>query len=339
MTGVWKQPLFLFGFILLGSIIAASVVHSVFYDSMIPVTDWLKDSKGNIVASPPLEPSQDIVMGTDEFGKHMAFKLLDGAKFTLGAAFVTSLLGFSLSLLGGVLLAFWDRQDWKFLTKGLGSSFYFVPQSIIAYNVLYPILWEPPEGFTYSVTERIVYEIVILALILVPTTALLIASETEELLKKEFIQSAITLGATPFYLFKRHIQPHLRARLLILFSRIVVQVLLVISHLGIFQIYFGGTSVCYEAFCDPPAPIANEWSSLLGMSIQLINYQWWLPVGPLLCITISIVAINCLADGMEKGLAPRKRLRVKKKNKVGDPKRRRDSIQSETSFQFVKTGR
>ncbi|RIW31990.1 ABC transporter permease subunit [Bacillus salacetis] len=306
MLRVFRQPLFILGFTTIFLILAASIIHDVYYDSVIPQTEWLRDSEGNMIAGPPLKPAEDFPLGTDEFGYHMLQKLLQGAKYTFGAAFLTSLLGFLLAFLFGVLLAFWKKTGSKTMVKGMTSSFYFIPQSIIAYNILHSVLWEPPEGFAYTLTERIIYQIVMMALILAPTTALLIAEETREILKKEFIESSITLGASRFHIFRKHVFPHLRPRLSIIYPRIVVQVLLIIAHLGIFQIYFGGTSVCYDIYCDPPMPIANEWSGLLGMYIKQINYQWWLAVGPLACFTITILAINSMAAGIEKGLTPRK---------------------------------
>ncbi|WP_113927980.1 ABC transporter permease subunit [Bacillus sp. P14.5] len=125
-------------------------------------------------------------------------------------------------------------------------------------------------------------------------TELMIADEAHGIMKKEFIERAVTLGAPPFRIFKKHLLPHLLPRLF------------VIAHLGIFQIYFGGTSVCYDIYCDPPMPIANEWSGLLGMYIKQINYQWWLAAGPLACFTITILAINSMAAGIDKGLTPPK---------------------------------
>ncbi|WP_409250775.1 ABC transporter permease [Bacillus sp. SCS-153A] len=309
MLRVIRQPLFIIGFSNIFFITAASIIHATHYDSYIPQTEWLKDSEGNMIKGAPLPPSKDIPLGTDQFGYHLLQQLLQGAKYTFGAAFLTSILGFILSFVFGILLAFWRKKGSKTMVKGISSSFYFVPQSIIAYNVLYPVLWESPEGFPYSLTGRVVYQIVMLALILAPTTALLIAEETREILKKEFIESAITLGASPFHIFKKHVLPHLRPRLFMIFPRIVVQVLLIIAHLGIFQIYFGGTSVCYDVFCDPPMPVAFEWSGMLGMYIKQINYQWWLAFGPLACFTLTILAINSMAAGIEKGLTPPKAYR------------------------------
>ncbi|MGF2616242.1 hypothetical protein FZC84_00500 [Rossellomorea vietnamensis] len=83
----------------------------------------------------------------------------------------------------------------------------------------------------------------------------MIADEAHGILKKEFIERAVTLGATPFRIFKKHLLPRL----------------FVIAHLEIFQIYFGGTSVNYDIYSDSPMPIANEWSGLLGMCIKQIN--------------------------------------------------------------------
>ena len=71
-----------------------------------------------------------------------------------------------------------------------------------------------------------------------------------ELIKKEFIISAKILGGSKFHIAKKHIFPLLKERFWILFGQQITQTLLVMTHLGLFNLYFGGTEITYGSFAD-----------------------------------------------------------------------------------------
>ncbi|MBN8191888.1 hypothetical protein JI667_06975 [Bacillus sp. NTK074B] len=228
----------------------------------------------------------------------MFYKVLEGAQYTLGAAIVISILGFIISFLFGILGGFITSTYFE-VTQSLFTSFYFIPQSIIAYNFLFPLLWEPPQGFETTFAERILWSIITLAVIIVPTTAILISNETREILQKEFIISARVLGGSKFFLFRKHILPHLQLRLFIIFPKITIQVLLIMAHLGFFLLFFGGTDVCYGPFCDPPKPIVNEWSGLMAMNFNELFNAWWIFMVPMMFFSLTILSLNGITKGLE----------------------------------------
>ncbi|MEW4327736.1 ABC transporter permease subunit [Rossellomorea marisflavi] len=276
----------------------------------IPKTVMTNGEEG--LAAAPFSPSSQIPFGTDRNGYHMFYKVLDGAVYTLGAAISISLVAFLLAFLVGVLMGFWKPAVRRYSDKVL-MSFYFIPQSIIAYNVLYPLLWETPDGFTTTLNERIIWTILVLAFIMLPTTAILISNETKEILGKEFIAGARVLGGSRFFLFWKHVLPHLKGRLFILFPKLVIQALLIIAHLGFFTIYFGGTEVCYDlAGCDPPKPFVQEWASVMGTNYSEIYNAWWIFMTPMLFFSLAIMALTAITKGLEGLLDPSVKPRKKK---------------------------
>jgi peptide/nickel transport system permease protein len=277
--------------------VSGSLIFNYFFGD-IPQTTLLYSEEGKIIDGAPFKPSLEFPFGTNRDGYDMFFIVLQGAQYTLGAAIAISLLSFLVSFIIGIAGGFINTSS-KYITQTIFTSFYFIPQSIIAYNILHPLLWEPPQGFQTTFTERIVWQIIVLALITVPTTAILIANETREILKKEFILSARVLGGSKLFLFKKHLLPHLRLRLFIVFPKILIQVLLIIAHLGFFQLYFGGTDVCYGAFCDPPKPFVNEWAGVMAMSYREIYNAWWIFMAPMLFFSLTIMSLNGVAKGLE----------------------------------------
>jgi peptide/nickel transport system permease protein len=295
-TFYWSAIILLSSSILL--LLLASLLFNLDSDENIQQTVLIYDDNGKILGGAPFPPSLQIPFGTDRDGFHMGDKLLEGAQFTLGAAIVISLLSFVLAFGIGVFGGF-TKLKIKALSHKFFTSFYFIPQSIIAYNILYPVIWEPVQGFTTSLTERIIIEIIVLAIIVTPTTAILISNETEQLLGEEFITSAKVLGGSSFFIFLKHVMPHLKMRLFVIYPKIVIQILLVIAHLGFFTLYFGGTDVCYEPFCNPPKPFIQEWSGLMGTNYQELGLSWWIFMAPMLCFAVTILLLNGIAKCIE----------------------------------------
>jgi peptide/nickel transport system permease protein len=284
-------------------LVFGSLVFNFIFGGEIPQTMLDYDDSGKIVGKAPFGPSLDLPFGTDRDGYDMFFKVLQGAQYTLGAAIIISLLSFLISFLFGVIGGFTSSAI-KSVSQTILTSFYFIPQSIIAYNILYPLLWEPPQGFETTFSERLILTVITLAMITVPTTAIIISNETREILKKEFIMSAKVLGGSKWFLFKKHLMPHLKLRLFIIFPKVVIQVLLIIAHLGFFQLFFGGTDVCYGPFCDPPKPIVQEWAGLMAINFDALFNAWWIFMAPMLFFSLTILSLNGITKGLENLLSP-----------------------------------
>lgn len=264
----------------------------------ISQTIILFNDEGNVIGDSPFPPSMQFPFGTDRDGYHMTDKIIQGAQYTLGAAITISFLSFLLAFLFGIAGGF-TKSRLKIVTQKVFTSLYFIPQSIIAYNILHPLLWEPIEGFETSLVERMVVEIVVLAIIVTPTTAILIANEAEQILQEEFIISSRVLGARSFYIFYKHLIPHLKNRLFVIYPKIVIQVLLIIAHLGFFTLFFGGTDICYQPFCDPPKPFIQEWSGIMGTNYSELYNAWWIFLVPIICFTLTILLLNGIAHSLE----------------------------------------
>ncbi|MFI8684810.1 ABC transporter permease [Rossellomorea sp. NPDC077527] len=286
-----------FCFLFIVVLVGWSLIFNV-TDGEIPNTFVQYDDEGRIIGDAPFPPSADFPFGTDREGDDLFYKVLEGAQYTIGAAILISLLSFMLSFVIGVAGGFTTSRVKKW-TQSIFTSFYFIPQSIIAYNILYPLLWETPQGFETSFTERVVWQSITLALITAPTTAILLSNETREILNKEFVTSARVLGGSRFFLFRKHVLPHLKLRLFIIFPKITIQVLLIIAHLGFFDLFFGGTDVCYGPACDPPQPFVQEWASIMSMSFVELTNAWWIFIIPMSFFALTILALTGIARGLE----------------------------------------
>lgn len=298
---LWRIPSFLIGSTVLLLLIAGSVGYSLFYHSFIPQTSFAYNDAGEL-QGPPFAPLQFSFLGTDHVGNHLAPTLLMGAKYTIGGVISIALVAITIAFLLGTALGFYKGKHFRNLMKNSLFSFYFIPGSLLAYLILKPFLWEPFEGFHHSLTERILIQIVIIGILLVPPASLLIADSIGEILQTEYILASVTLGASRWHLFHRHVLPGIRTTLLQLLFRCLVQAFLIIGHLSIFKLFFGGTKVSYDPFApSPPAPITNEWFSFMGNYYDsFLTGATWLLWVPLLAIILTIISFQLLINGLQR---------------------------------------
>ncbi|MDP5276306.1 ABC transporter permease [Chengkuizengella axinellae] len=279
------------------SLVVGSLIFNVVFNGEIPQTRVLNDDSGNLIAIAPFPPSFQFPMGTDRDGNDMFYVILKGAMYTIGVSLIISCLSFALAFVFGIIGAFTKSKS-KYITQTLFTSFYFIPQSIIAYNLLFPFLWEPPGGYTTTLTERIVLQIVVLSILTLPTTAILISNEAVQLLQKEYITSAKVLGASRFFILRKHLLPHLKLRLFIIYPKIIIQVLLILAHLGFFNLFLGGTAVDHE-YGGSPAPYVNEWAGFMGTNYLELYNKAWIFLGPMFFFALTILLLNGLSKGIE----------------------------------------
>jgi peptide/nickel transport system permease protein len=315
-----KNPLFLVGFLIITTILSWSFYHQYVNDNEIRQVQWLLDENNDLLDAAPLPPSKDLWLGTDRAGNDLFTMLITGAKYTLIFTFVVAFLRVLFSLCIGILYGTFFIK-YKRYVDGFVDAFHYIPLSLIALYILHPVLMETPMGFTYSFTERMLLEALILTLLAVPVTSVLIGNEINEILKKEFILGAKTLGGSKLRILWKHVRPHLFARVSIIFGQQVIQVLLVLAHLGLFKLFLGGTDVCYGCLDDPPVSMTYEWSGMLGDArIWLDTNAKWIFYAPLLFFAVSILAMNFMIEGFKRVIGTRSygKKKVKKKHVIAN---------------------
>jgi peptide/nickel transport system permease protein len=287
--------------------ISYSVFYSVTTDNHVDqVRLYYAEDGATLISAMPHAPTKPFFFGSDKLGFSLFDQLVIGAKYTLIFALLIALLRVLGGLLFGVIYAFHlgpRTQQW--LGK-LIDSIHFLPLSLVAYILLAPILMPAFTGFgyefTYTFTQRVLLEMFILTILVVPLTSVLLGKEIKRVLDYEFIASARVLGGSNFSLFWRHIFPHIGPRLTILLGTQFIQVLLIFIHLGIFKFFFGGTKLSYDPMgADPPVSMTNEWSGLIGeigrTTIASGRY-WYLWI--LAAFMIAIFAMQLIIQGVKE---------------------------------------
>ncbi|WP_394191739.1 ABC transporter permease [Paenisporosarcina quisquiliarum] len=314
MKSVWRQPLFILGFGIISFFLVGSFLFEWIFGS-IPKQTFFIEENGRAVEAPPISPYWKHPLGTDEFGYDMFAKIMIGAKYTiLGAMAVAALRMFIAVPLGYMIGTYLQRQrSW---INGIIDPIHYVPMTIFAVLLLSPVLWMPMEGFTTTVFERVVIQVVIMAVITVPIVASLIGNEANLLYQQEYILAARTLGASRRRIIIRHLVPQMREKMAVLYGQQVVESLIVFAHLGLLKLFLGGTLVSYDPmFADPPKSIAYEWAGLFGNSFRYLQGAPWLPLSPAISFALVILAIAAMIEGYTRATNGQVNIKRRKKMK------------------------
>ena len=296
MKSVWRQPLFLIGFGIITFFLVGSFVFEWMFGNEPKQTFFIEEN-GRAVEAPPISPNWSHPLGTDQFGYDMLAKIMLGAKFTIIAAMAVAALRMLIAVPLGFALGTYLQRHRSWI-NGLIDPIHYVPMTIFAILLLTPVLWMPQEGFSTSITERVAIQVVIMALMTVPIVAALIGNEANLLYHNEYILAARTLGASRRRIIVRHLFPQMREKMFVLYGQQIVETLIVFAHLGLVELFLGGTDVDYDPmFADPPRSIAYEWAGLFGNSFRYLQGAPWLPLGPAISFALVILAIAAMIEG------------------------------------------
>lgn len=251
--------------------------------------------------------------GTDVNGQDLFYRLLSGARVSLGVgvigAFISLIIG---SLYGMVSGASGGRTD-AFMMRVV-DVLYAVPRILlimIFISALDPYVTEWLDtarlacqvrgwvGLEHLAGDAIPYSrllVMILSLGLVEwlTMARIVRGQVLVLKQMTFVTAARAMGQSRWSILRKHLLPNLATVILTYLTLTIPTVILDESFLS-----FLGLGIE-----DPAA----SWGSLLKDGAQVINpleSKWWLLVFPSLAMAGSLLALNFLGDGLRDAFDPK----------------------------------
>jgi peptide/nickel transport system permease protein len=129
-----------------------------------------------------------------------------------------------------------------------------------------------------------------------PSIARVIRGMTLSLREKEFVEAAISQGASPLRVMFSELLPNITSSLLVFFTLIIANNIVLEAALS-----FLGAGV------QPPTP---SWGTLISDGQTLIVTRPWLALAPGLAIVLTVLSLNVFGDGLRDALDPRAKVRV-----------------------------
>ncbi len=232
---------------------------------------------GELLLPPSWNPAGtvDYFLGTDDLGRDILSRLIDGSRLTFGAAViitaVAALLGCSIGILAG-------------MTKGLLSSTlnHLLDTVMSIPSLLLAIIFVAFLGFgEFNILLAI-------GLALIPRFIRSVYLAVHREVEKDYIMAARLDGANDLYLLWNSIFPNI---LVVIASEITLG--LTIAILDITALGFLGLGA--------QAP-STEWGAILGDSVELIYLAPWTVTLPGLAIMFTVIIINLVGEGVRRAL-------------------------------------
>ncbi|HXE29166.1 MAG TPA: ABC transporter permease [Stellaceae bacterium] len=242
-------------------------------------------------------PSLQHPLGTDEIGRDLLFRLLEGGRVSLlvgiVAALVAAIFGTAMGLIAGYRGGRLDAALMRF-TDGM-IALPLLPLLVVLAALDLKKLGIP-SAIVDSPAISIERIIVLVALVGWTTVARIVRGATLSLKSRDFVRAAIALGATSPRVMRVHILPNLASPIIVATTLAVGETILLESVLS-----FLGLGVA------PPIP---SWGNMLTTAQETIALAPQLALYPGLLIFITVIACNFLGDGLQDALDPRAQRRV-----------------------------
>jgi peptide/nickel transport system permease protein len=237
-------------------------------------------------------PSAAHPLGTDELGRDVLLRLLDGGRVSLAigtaAALAAAALGTSIGLAAGYLGGWVDRVLMR-MTDGV-IALPLLPLLIVLAALDLAKLGLPRD-WVQSEEISLLRIIVLVTLVGWTTAARLVRSATLVVRTQDFVRAARALGAAVPHILVQHILPNAMGPLIVATALSVGDIILLESVLS-----FLGLGI------QPPMA---SWGSMLTNAQELIATAPLLAIYPGAMIFLTVMSCNLLGDALHQRLDPK----------------------------------
>lgn len=300
-----RDPIFLIVFTILMGLLLLSIGNTIFRDGQVDQFLNRYSEEGRLIGIPPLEPSKDQWLGTDRAGNDLFQMMIEGFKWTVGICAIVALGRMAIGLLVGIPLAFRGARLNRYF-KIVLDGFLILPISLLAMMMLFSSLMFADSTMVPPLIDRVTLQLTVFILLGLPAVTLYLITEVRQLLKQEFMVVAETLGGSVWHRTRRHLWPHLVPTLVIVFMQQFVQTLMLLIHLSLFGVFFGGTVFLFEGVM----PTLFEWSSMFGYYFKQFTATTWMTshmfLVPAIGLSLLVFLSNLLTSRLERAFQLRR---------------------------------
>jgi peptide/nickel transport system permease protein len=224
-------------------------------------------------------PSEMFPLGSDQFGRDVASRLVYGAQLSMGVGLSVGVIAIVIGLGLGLLSGYYPRLD-SILMRLMDALMSF--PSIIFAIVLMGILGPSIQNVVIALT-----------IVFVPRVARVARSSVLVARQEVYTESARASGAGDTRIITRHILPNIVSPLITQASYIFALAVLAEASLS-----FVGVGA---------SPDIPSWGNMLAEGQLVVRQAWWITIFPGVAIVLVVFGANLFGDGLRDALDPRLR--------------------------------
>lgn len=224
-----------------------------------------------------LAPNANYWLGSDAFGRDVLARLLYAGRVSLviglGVAFISSVIGVAIGLTAG----FFKRLDGP-LSRLIDAMMAF-PDILLAISLV------------AILGGSIANVILALSIVYAPRIARIVRASTLVIRELPYVEAARALGSSTLTIMTTHVLRNI-------FSPIIVQATFIFAYAMLAEagLSFLGVGV------DPSTP---TWGTMINEGRQYIDQAPYLILFPGLAISISVLSLQMVGDGLRDAMDPR----------------------------------
>lgn len=217
-----------------------------------------------------LGPSSSHWMGTDALGRDVFTRMLWGARISLPVAAVVIVSSVIIGTVVGAVAGYFGGWLDAVLMRTVDITMAF-PPILLAMAI------------TAGLGPGIRNALIAMVLVWWPIYARLLRAQVAAVRQREFVESAVAIGASRWLILRRYILPMSYTPVLVNATMDFGQVVLLTASLS-----FIGLGA------RPPSP---EWGAMITEGATNF-YQWWIAAAPGLAILLVVLAFNFVGDAL-----------------------------------------
>jgi oligopeptide transport system permease protein len=241
----------------------------------------------------PLVPMQQIdgvdhvhVLGTDNLGRDLLSRLMDGARISMMVALVAQTVVILLGIPVGALAAWFGGKLDNFLMR-ITDVVYAYPD--LLFIILLGVAFR--ETFFGRALDGLLLVFVAIGLTAWVTMARLVRGQLLSLKEQEFVEAAQAIGVSDRRIVTKHLLPNATGPIIVAVTLGIPAAILAEATLA-----FIGIGVQ-----DPRA----SWGSLVADGQTYVRSFPHMVLYPALCIAVALISFTFLGDGLRDALDPK----------------------------------